>query len=130
MQVQSASATQTASTLSSISQQQLSSDDFLTLLVAQLTNQDPLEPMDSSQFMSQLSELESVAQLQEINSNLKEAGQISGPLNTLGRTVYWEDTSGLIQSGTVSAVEKSSEGSYQLAVDDMLVDFDQVVRIQ
>jgi flagellar basal-body rod modification protein FlgD len=46
-------------------------DDFLTLLVAQLQAQDPLNPMDSTDFTAQLAQFSSLEQLQNVNSNLK-----------------------------------------------------------
>src|SRR5579884_4519904 len=51
----------------------LSSDynTFLTLLTTQLQNQDPLNPMDSSQFTQQLVEFASVQQEVGMNSNLQ-----------------------------------------------------------
>jgi flagellar basal-body rod modification protein FlgD len=53
--------------------QQLSGDfnTFLTLLTTQLQNQDPLSPMDTSQFTSQLVEFASVEQQVNMNTNLQ-----------------------------------------------------------
>lgn len=49
----------------------LGKDDFLTLLVAQLQNQDPLNPMDGTDFTAQLAQFSSLEQLQNINTNLE-----------------------------------------------------------
>lgn len=46
-------------------------DTFLTLLTEQLQNQDPLNPMDSQQFVSQLVEFSSVEQLISSNQSLE-----------------------------------------------------------
>jgi len=43
--------------------------DFLKLLVAQLNNQNPLDPQDGSEFMSQLAQLEMVQGIEELNSS-------------------------------------------------------------
>ncbi|HTR98266.1 MAG TPA: flagellar hook capping FlgD N-terminal domain-containing protein, partial [Bacteroidota bacterium] len=43
-------------------------DDFLKMLVTQLQNQDPLNPMDATQFASQLAQFTSVEQLNNINT--------------------------------------------------------------
>jgi len=45
---------------------------FLTLLVAQLKNQDPLDPMDASEFTSQLVQFASVEQQIAANANLEK----------------------------------------------------------
>ena len=46
-------------------------DTFLTLLVAQLKHQDPLNPMQSAEFTAQLAQFSSLEQLFNINDNLK-----------------------------------------------------------
>jgi flagellar basal-body rod modification protein FlgD len=80
------SATQTAS---SVASNKLQNDykSFLTLLTAQLTNQDPLEPMDSSTFVTQLAQLSQVEQSIQTNSYLESiASRLynSGLTNDLG----------------------------------------------
>ena len=47
-------------------------DDFLNLLVTQLKNQDPLNPMDSAGFTAQLAQFSSLEQLTNVNSNLEK----------------------------------------------------------
>jgi len=48
----------------------LSMNDFLTLMTAQLQNQDPLNPTDSNQFLNQLSELSTVEGISQLNGTL------------------------------------------------------------
>lgn len=66
---------------------------FLKLLVTQLKNQDPLEPMDASEFTSQLVQFASVEQQIYQNSNLEKlletahVSQVSNLANFLGKTV-------------------------------------------
>jgi flagellar basal-body rod modification protein FlgD len=50
-----------------------SESTFLTLLVSQLQNQDPLNPMDSTQFVSQLTSYSQLEQLIDINKNTTPA---------------------------------------------------------
>jgi flagellar basal-body rod modification protein FlgD len=52
---------------------------FLTLLVTQLKNQDPLNPSDSTQFVSQLAQFSSLEQLTNINTNVGNIEQIVNP---------------------------------------------------
>lgn len=71
-------------------------DDFLTLLTTQLQNQDPLEPMDSSEFTNQLVQFSSVEQQIATNQNLEallSASAVQGDsalLGYLGKTVVAE----------------------------------------
>jgi len=48
----------------------LTMSDFLTLMTAQLQNQDPLNPTDSNQFLSQLSELSTVEGITQLNTSM------------------------------------------------------------
>ncbi len=48
----------------------LTMDDFLTLMTAQLKNQDPLNPTDSNQFLAQLSELSTVEGISQLNTSM------------------------------------------------------------
>ncbi len=45
---------------------------FLKLLVAQMKNQDPLNPQDGTQYMTQLAQFSSLEQLTGINSKLSQ----------------------------------------------------------
>src|SRR6185437_16023057 len=48
----------------------LSMQDFLTLMTAQLKNQDPLDPTNSNEFLNQLSELSTVQGISQLNDTL------------------------------------------------------------
>jgi flagellar basal-body rod modification protein FlgD len=77
--VQSIGPTQFPATTSA--QGTLGKDDFLKLLVSQLQNQDPLNPMDGTQFASQLAQFTSVEQLANINTTLQSSMDASKLLN-------------------------------------------------
>ncbi|MBW3097349.1 flagellar hook assembly protein FlgD [Pseudohoeflea coraliihabitans] len=85
-------------------------DTFLTLLVAQLKNQDPTEPMDSTEQIAQLATFSQVEQTIQTNkslekllqsSNLSQAGAI------IGRTLTSADGSA---SGVVTEVRVLADG--------------------
>ena len=87
----------------------LGKDEFLKLLVAQLQNQDPLNPSDSTEFTSQLAEFSSLEQLTNLNAELKTQSLNQMTLgyaqsaSMIGKEVAieWGDTVGI---GTVTAV--------------------------
>ncbi|MEA3402284.1 MAG: flagellar hook capping FlgD N-terminal domain-containing protein [Armatimonadota bacterium] len=108
-----------------------STQDFMTLLVAQLRAQDPLSPMDPTEFMSQLSQLQSVAELSTISSLLSElrATQMLSPaLSLIGRTVQWYDATGALQSATVERVELW-DGQADLVAGDRRISLEDVVAV-
>src|SRR5262245_58442945 len=67
--------------------------NFLKMLVTQLNNQDPLNPLDNSQLTSQLAQISTVSGLQNVNSTLNAllsqtaAGRAMDSANLIGRTV-------------------------------------------
>lgn len=73
-------------------------DTFLTLLTAQLQNQDPLEPMDSNEFTQQLVQFSSVEQAIHTNENLETlinltvAGASGNTVSYLGKTATVSST--------------------------------------
>ena len=62
-----------SSSSSSNSSNTLNPNSFITLLTAQLQAQDPLNPMDPSQMVDQLTEVNSLQQLIQIQSDLQQA---------------------------------------------------------
>lgn len=82
-------------------------DTFLTLLTSQLQNQDPLEPMDSSEFTSQLVQFASVEQSIQTNKNfetlisLTSANTTSAALDYLGRQVTYAGAESNLQGAGI-----------------------------
>ena len=64
------SSTQSASGSSADDGSTVSANDFLTLLVTEMKNQDPTQPMDPSQMVSQLATVSEVGQSVQANSTL------------------------------------------------------------
>lgn len=96
---------------------QLASDyqTFLKLLVAQVQNQDPLAPMDSTEFVSQLAQLTQVEQSVQVNSQMESLRQqlaLNGALSEtalIGREVT-------MASDSVTLGDDGSSFLYQLAL--------------
>ena len=118
----------------------LGKDDFLTLLVAQLENQDPLDPQENSEFIAQMAQFSALEQqittnetLESILSSNQTIEQLSA-FNLLGQTVVAEQESFTLGSDEVElgfSLNQSAK-SVTLAIIDAndgvvaTVDFDDV----
>jgi flagellar basal-body rod modification protein FlgD len=71
-----------------------SESTFMTLLVSQLQNQDPLNPTDSTEFVSQLTEYSQLEQLMDINQNTTPAATTTNPATTPDPTTGTQPTTG------------------------------------
>jgi flagellar basal-body rod modification protein FlgD len=83
---------------------------FLKLLVAQMKNQDPTQPMDSTQYVAQLAQFSNVEQSIQVNKKLSELLQVSAisqANSILGRTVTSADGS---VTGVVQQVKLATNG--------------------
>jgi len=101
--------------LSSYTETDLGRDDFLTLLVTQLKHQDPLNPLESTDFTAQLAQYSSLEQLFSVNENLEliktaqEQGSQYQALNLIGKEI--------VADGSLLSLEggQDAEGSFNLS---------------
>ncbi|WP_020475426.1 flagellar hook assembly protein FlgD [Zavarzinella formosa] len=82
-------------------------DQFLQLLVAQLQNQDPLNPVSDADFIGQLAQFNQLSSLQSLNANFSEMlkfQQLGQGSSLIGKTVAYTDASGAAKTGVVNRV--------------------------
>jgi len=85
----------------------LGQNDFLKLMIAQLQSQDPLNPGNTNEYVSELAQFTEVEQ----TTNLANASELSGAVQLIGRTVHYASPTGGTGTGTVSSVQSSAEGT-------------------
>jgi flagellar basal-body rod modification protein FlgD len=98
---------------------QMGSDTFLKLLVAEMKYQDPSSPMSSSDMMAQTATLTQTQSLQTIADQNKQQLALQRSLTAgalVGHVVSYTATDGTTKSGTVSAVKISSTDNSSTAV--------------
>ena len=114
------SATETTSKTTSTSSTTTTSSNgvdyntFLQLLIAEMKNQDPTNPMDTSQYMSQFAQLSSVEQAMQTNTKLDSllsSQALSQADGLIGKTVSFTDSTGATFSGKVASISINSDGS-------------------
>lgn len=130
---QAAADTSSTSSNTQVVGQQLDKNAFLNLLISQMQNQDPLKPMDDTQFIAQLAQFSSLEQMQ----------QVSSKLDTLTMTIHGSAVTSLIGhtitaqlpdqqdpfTGVVTAVTYD-QGVPLLVVGDKTVDPAYVTKIE
>jgi flagellar basal-body rod modification protein FlgD len=68
-------------------------NNFMTMLITQLQNQDPMKPMDNAELTSQLAQINTVNGIEELNTTLRgintqiEAGQALQAVSLIGKAV-------------------------------------------
>ena len=103
--IQGTSPTTTPSVGANATSSLLDPTTFLTLLVDELKYQNPLQPTNSSTFMSQIATLSQVEQLQTVSSS----SQVSEASGLIGKTVI-ADVGGQSVTGKVGGVIMSTNG--------------------
>ncbi|MBP3560992.1 MAG: flagellar hook assembly protein FlgD [Treponema sp.] len=108
---------------------QLGKDDFLKLLITQLSNQDPTNPMENTEFIAQMAQFSSLEQMTNMNESF---GRMASMINssqaatTIGKTVEIDagDTT------TRGVVEATTMGQNpQVLVNGMYYDLNKINAI-
>lgn len=90
--------------------QELGKDDFLQLLIAQLTHQDPTQPMQDAEFIGQMAQFSSLEQVTNMNSNFAKLNEMllgSSATTTIGSKVELQAGDENI-TGYVTAVKRGA----------------------
>jgi len=107
----------------------LGMDDFLNLLVSQMTNQDSMNPMENTEFVSQLAQFSSLQAM----TDLAEISKQSQATSLIGKTVVMASYNNkgelVIKEGTVERVTIYN-GETKLYVDGIAYDFSNVMEIK
>lgn len=118
-----ATSTGSSTTSASSANQAAAEDRFLKLLVAQLSNQDPMNPMDNAQMTSQMAQISTVSSIEQTNKALAGLAAQLASMQTLqagalvGREV-------LIEGNRLSIVDGKASGAIDLDLpaDKVVVD--------
>ncbi len=109
-------------------------EDFMTLLLAQLKNQDPMKPMDSESMMGQLAQLNSLNALQTIQKSLETMNKsytMTYAASLIGKTITSipdkNDPTRVIQ-GVVRSMT-TLDGVTTVQVEDEEINLDSIVEV-
>ncbi|MCL2244921.1 MAG: flagellar hook assembly protein FlgD [Treponema sp.] len=110
-------------------QQELGKDDFLKLLITQLSYQDPTAPMDDKQFIAQMAQFSTLEQMTAMASDFNKLASMlmgSEASGALGKNVEILEGDKVIQ-GTVQAVTRG--GVPQILVNGDFYGWENVVKV-
>lgn len=109
----------------------LDQNDFLRLLIAQLSSQDPLNPQKDAEFIAQMAQFSSLEQAKSMQNNIaamRSDQQLLQANVMLGQTVELQVDKDTTTTGIVSAV-RVVDGTPKLVVGDKSYDMSQVLTI-
>jgi flagellar basal-body rod modification protein FlgD len=116
-------------------------ENFLTLFVTQLQNQNPLDPTDNTEFMSQLAQFSTLEQAQQqteylsdissIGSASLQLDQISLASAFIGKTIKYSDDSDSSEtlSGIVEGVKLEEDGTVSFIIDGESVSISNFIEV-
>jgi flagellar basal-body rod modification protein FlgD len=109
---------------------ELDKDDFLKLLITQLTHQDPLNPMEDKEFIAQMAQFSSLEQLTNLNAGLESMTNfaMTNAVNYIGRTVTFYNSDGEELSYKVTSVT-FNQGEVTLHYDGGSVPLENVIGV-
>lgn len=115
-----------------LSSKELGKDDFLRLLVAEITNQDPMSPMDNKDMILQLSQFSALEGTLQLNQNMENYivnAEMSTASSMIGKEVtYLDEEYGVPVVGQVSKMAMYGD-SPKLYIDGVLVGMDQILTV-
>jgi flagellar basal-body rod modification protein FlgD len=121
-----ASTSLSSSTTSSLGS--LSESDFLQLLVAQMQNQDPMDPISGTDFMSELAEFSTVEGIDQLDTDFTTQS-LTQSAALIGATVNYTNAAGTAASGVVDSVSMNN-GVVQLSINDTDVNLSSLTSIE
>jgi flagellar basal-body rod modification protein FlgD len=108
----------------------LGKDQFLQILVTQLRNQDPMQPMQDKEFISQMAQFSSLEQMMNMSKEVTSLRQSAGMVAAMiGKEVSWLETTdaGVItHTGVVNgivwrdSVQYAKVGNLEVPIDEIL----------
>jgi flagellar basal-body rod modification protein FlgD len=111
------------------SKQELGRDDFLKILLTQLQNQDPTNPMEDREFIGQMAQFSALEQMTNVARGFRDLNSVltaGQALGVLGRTVEIRNGTNM-ETGVVSAITPGA--TPQVMVNSREYDFSAIERI-
>lgn len=106
----------------------VNSDTFLSLLVSEMTNQDPLEPTSNTEFVSQMAQFTQLSYAQD-SSTYAKANYAASLVGKIATATKADGATQVTKTGVVESVTKSGK-SYLVNIDGESFDISKVTSVQ
>ena len=114
----------------------LDKDDFLQLLITELQYQDPLDPMDNKDFISQMAQFTSLEQMNNVSTSMDALGvaietgtQRNLAVDYLGKEVWGFTEEGMEVAGLAHGIGIDEEQTPYLLVGDYALPVDNIIGV-
>lgn len=106
----------------------VNSDTFLNLLVAEMTNQDPLEPTSNTEFITQLASFSQLNYMRD-SSRYAQANYASSLVGKIATATKPDGKDQLTKTGIVESVSKNGD-TYNVVIDGVMFDISKVTKVE
>jgi Flagellar hook capping protein len=117
----------------------LGKNDFLKLLTTELKNQDPTQPVDNKDFITQMATFSSLEQMYNVSTSidnlsniftsLTQQSLVSQGASLIGKEVTGYDADGKLISGVVDSVNYPLNGPITLQISDLSLELNSVIKV-
>jgi flagellar basal-body rod modification protein FlgD len=113
-----------------MSKLQLTGDQYMKLLLTQMKHQNPMDPMNNSEMLSQVAQLASLEATNNLKSGFQEIMKLvnlTGGANLVGKEIEYRSGDGTVRA-TVDAV-RTTEGELHVECGEESFGLSQIVRV-
>ena len=110
---------------------ELGKDAFLKILIAQLSNQDPLDPLKDKDFIAQMAQFSTLEQMTNMSKSIEEMNALSrgAAVSYIGRTVEYENDDGLKEYGKIAYLRFEKGGTILVTDSEIDVPLEKVLAV-
>jgi flagellar basal-body rod modification protein FlgD len=110
----------------------LTTSDFIKMMVAELQHQDPMDPMSNTEMLSQISQMRQITSNDKLSSGIESLMQgeaLSTASSLIGKTISGTNSLGEETTGKVDKVTIESGGVAKLHIGSSIVDIKSVTTV-
>ena len=110
---------------------ELGKDAFLKILIAQLSNQDPLDPLKDKDFIAQMAQFSTLEQMTNMSKSIEQMNALSrgAAVSYIGRTVEYENEDGLNEYGKIAYLRFEKGGTILVTDQEIDVPLEKVLAV-